>query len=290
MATLTSRDLAQSTAITPTTLIHIVTTGDTSQNGDGSSYKAELSQLFWSGNCINDLYVTNIHGCSPITILGPIQSTNSSATGNTSFAFGNDVNAYNNYSFAHGYKTSATTLYSHSQGYETISSGNSSHAEGYQTITNGDHSHSEGNGTIAIGDDSHAEGNASISEGIGSHAEGFATYTKGNYSHTEGIGTYTSGAYQHATGKWNLTGDTTSGAFIVGNGTDNLNRSNLLLAANSGVTVYGNFSATTLTIYSSFTPSSTIDTTGSPGSIAWDDDNFYYKTNNGWFIVTGNTF
>jgi hypothetical protein len=45
MALLTSRTLAQSTAITPTTLIHIVTTGDTSQNLQGSSYKAELQQL-----------------------------------------------------------------------------------------------------------------------------------------------------------------------------------------------------------------------------------------------------
>ena len=45
MATLTSRNLAQSTAITPTTLIHIVTTGDTTQSSSGSSYKAELNQI-----------------------------------------------------------------------------------------------------------------------------------------------------------------------------------------------------------------------------------------------------
>ncbi len=45
MARLTDKTLAQSTAITPTTLIHIVTTGDTSQNSAGSSYKAQLNQL-----------------------------------------------------------------------------------------------------------------------------------------------------------------------------------------------------------------------------------------------------
>ena len=45
MARLTDKTLAQSTAITPTTLIHIVTTADTSQNSAGSSYKAQLSQL-----------------------------------------------------------------------------------------------------------------------------------------------------------------------------------------------------------------------------------------------------
>lgn len=76
---LTDRDIASSTAITPTTLIHIVTTGDTSQgNPAGSSYKAELQQLSsifsggtfsgGSGNCITDLYVSNIHSCSPLNI------------------------------------------------------------------------------------------------------------------------------------------------------------------------------------------------------------------------------
>jgi len=45
MARLTDKTLASTTAITPTTLIYIVTTGDTSQNSAGSGYKAELQQL-----------------------------------------------------------------------------------------------------------------------------------------------------------------------------------------------------------------------------------------------------
>jgi hypothetical protein len=45
MAKLTDKTLAQLSAITPTTLIHIVYTGDTSQNPAGSSYMAELSQI-----------------------------------------------------------------------------------------------------------------------------------------------------------------------------------------------------------------------------------------------------
>ena len=58
MATLTTRLLAQASAITPTTLIHIVVTGDTSQSPQGSSYKAELGQLtsLFGGN--TDLYIT----------------------------------------------------------------------------------------------------------------------------------------------------------------------------------------------------------------------------------------
>jgi hypothetical protein len=45
MARLTDKTFAQSTAITPTTLIHIVYTGDPSQNPAGSSYKVELNQI-----------------------------------------------------------------------------------------------------------------------------------------------------------------------------------------------------------------------------------------------------
>lgn len=133
MARLTDKTLAQQTALTPTTLIHIVYTGDPSQNVAGSSYKAELQQLFWSGNCVPDFYVTNIHGCSPVN-------------------FESEV--------------------------------------------------------------------------------------------------------------------------II----------------NSGITINNGFSASTMTLSSSFTPSGSTDPVGSPGSFSWDDDNFYYKTNNGWFVVTGTTF
>jgi hypothetical protein len=52
---LTDRTLAQSSAITPTTLIHIVYTGDPSQNIAGSSYKAELQQLL---TIFKDTFVT----------------------------------------------------------------------------------------------------------------------------------------------------------------------------------------------------------------------------------------
>jgi hypothetical protein len=45
MAKLTDQTLVQSTAITPTTLIHIVDTNDVSQDPAGSSYKAELNQI-----------------------------------------------------------------------------------------------------------------------------------------------------------------------------------------------------------------------------------------------------
>jgi len=55
---LTDRTLAQASAITPTTLIHIVTTGDTTQNAAGSSYKAELGQLISIFGGSSDTYLT----------------------------------------------------------------------------------------------------------------------------------------------------------------------------------------------------------------------------------------
>lgn len=76
MSLLTDRTFA--TGVTLNDLIHVVITGDTSQNPAGSSFKASISQLLpslsgltfsgGSGNCITDLYVTNVYGCSPINV------------------------------------------------------------------------------------------------------------------------------------------------------------------------------------------------------------------------------
>jgi hypothetical protein len=65
---LTERVLAS--GVTTDDLIHIVITGDTSQDPDGSSYKAKISQVFdsISGYCFTDFYVSNIHSCSPLNI------------------------------------------------------------------------------------------------------------------------------------------------------------------------------------------------------------------------------
>ena len=70
MAFLTDRTLA--TGVTVNDLIHIVVTGDTSQNPAGSSFKATLGQFVnilptftgGSGNCITELYVENIFACN----------------------------------------------------------------------------------------------------------------------------------------------------------------------------------------------------------------------------------
>jgi hypothetical protein len=421
-----------------------------------------------SGDCIIDLYVRNLYGCSPITIHDSLQSTGSTANGVLSTAFGTGTTSNGNYSHAEGKDTfsngegshaegtatvsgwkgfespeitngtitleprydnvvsqftqdsfllitsdneltynyllkisgitydvitSATTIQlyskltlspsyvyyvsdytnlyssfadinvgtgshsegsdnksvtfaSHSEGRENNSYGIYSHSEGSQTISWGRGSHSEGNSTISFGSFSHTEGNSTESYGIGCHAEGFgsnagsvgfigntfssgvitlsssyssgvtssfynpgyvlvydlslnkneiyyftsvtyntftskvelyitnltatvsgpfyvvdtnnlndnlADYTFGSYSHSEGylskaVGSYSNtsgiatlsfGVGQNVVGKYNEFGDVTTGAFIIGNGLDLNNRSNLLKAAENEVNISG---------------------------------------------------
>ncbi len=132
MAKLTTRSTAS--GVTTEDFIHIVITGDTTQDPAGSSYKASIEQVFdaLSGYCIADLYVTRVHGCSPITIMDETKFDGCYVETNT-------------LSFAHGNATFAYGDNSHSEGIDTITSGRTSHAEGYSTITYGDSSHAEGN-------------------------------------------------------------------------------------------------------------------------------------------------
>jgi hypothetical protein len=81
MASQRLTDISSATGVTLSDFIHIVITGDTSQDSAGSSYKASLQQVYdafsisnsvFTGNtsatCITDLYVTNLNSCSPLYI------------------------------------------------------------------------------------------------------------------------------------------------------------------------------------------------------------------------------
>lgn len=104
--------------------------------------------------------------------------------------------------------------------------GNYSHAEGYNAKSTGNYSHSEGNATSAYGTASHTEGFNTTANGFYSHAEGSYTIARGDRSHAEGGGTIAASIYQHVQGKYNAEDSNSKYAFIIGNGTDNNNRSN----------------------------------------------------------------
>jgi len=95
-----------------------------------------------------------------------------------------------------------------------------------------------GNSVLASGSYSHAEGDNTQAVGDYSHAEGSGTQAVGDYSHAEGLGTIASGSYQHVTGQYNVPISDPS-SFVVGNGADVSNRSNLLVAHGNTVQVTG---------------------------------------------------
>ena len=149
-----------------------------------------------SATCINDLYITNLYGCSPITIHDNIQYNTSSATGASSTALGFQTTASGDYSYAQGSSTTASGTNSHAQGDRTIASVDSAHAEGKLTTASGAASHAEGRNTKAIGADSHAQGNATIASGVYSHAGGNSVVSSGQTSFVHFIATgATYGAY-----------------------------------------------------------------------------------------------
>jgi hypothetical protein len=96
--------------------------------------------------------------------------------------------------------------------------------------------------STASGQYSFAHGESCTASGVGSHAEGLSTVSAFAHSHSEGIGTVVMNSYQHVTGKYNKTAGllyNDTGAFVVGNGTTALNRSNILYAGGDKVYVEG---------------------------------------------------
>lgn len=196
------------------------------------------------------------------------QGNNVTAFGHWSHAQGGSSVSHGTGSHAEGFGTVASGAYSHAEGYYTLASGAYSHAEGgtafgfgsiyhkaigdyshvegVNNIASGAYSHAEGGGNTTIGYASHAEGNANETKGnyshaegqftkavgLASHAEGFVTLASGNYSHAAGYATTASGQYQSVIGQFNVA-TTSQSAFIVGDGTDDSNRHNILFVSKS---------------------------------------------------------
>jgi hypothetical protein len=200
------------------------------------------------------------------------EGEDTTASGIGSHAEGSSTVANGDYSHAEGEQTQAFGDYSHAEGDTCTAAGNYSHAEGTQTFAQGNYSHAEGGNTTARVAGSHAEGYNTYANGLYSHTEGENTYTIGNYSHAEGslttasanyshaagLGTVTAGTYQSAIGSFNITSSAPS-AFIIGNGTSNASRSNLIFASGSTVQVTGSVALTqNLTVGGGYRPNTKI--------------------------------
>jgi hypothetical protein len=176
------------------------------------------------------------------------------ASAELSHAEGWQTKAIGHHSHAEGNGARATESGSHAEGASTQAIANASHAEGGVTVAAGGFSHAEGYQTRTSGIASHAEGHLSIALGNYSHAEGYATTASADYSHTNGLGTTAGGTYQHIAGAYNLSSANAS-AFIVGNGTNNASRSNLIFASGSTFQVTGSVALTqNLTVGGGYRP------------------------------------
>jgi hypothetical protein len=200
----------------------------------GAIFQYTVSNSFFANSLtqvqLTDVFV-NFGAGTPIALYSQLSTPDTSLTNQFSTLGGE---------FAHGegYYTLAVGIGSHAEGTGTIALGDYSHAEGINTTSSGLYSHAEGFNSYTFADYSHAEGRDTIASGGSSHAEGRSTTALGDYSHAEGLGTIAAGAAQHVQGKYNAT-SSVEAAFIVGNGTNNSNRSNLIFAAGNSVTLSG---------------------------------------------------
>lgn len=200
-------------------------------------YTSSVNNAYSSSTVVNNYTtssISNSYTSSTVTNNLPSPS-NQYIQYNSSSAFGADSMfqyVYSSQSLQQGNNTITNGLYSHAEGSGTQTMGIGSHAEGEGTQTRGDYSHAEGSGTQTFGEGSHAEGANTQTIGIYSHAEGEGTDASGDYSHAEGLKTTTAGPYQHVSGRHNIS-STAQSAFIIGNGFDASNPSNLLFASGS---------------------------------------------------------
>lgn len=291
--------------------------------GDGSTSKGSGSYSI--GLCSSSEGQSYTYG-----IYGHAEGFLTTSYGDYSHSEGSGSNAIGIGSHAEGGSTTASGNFSHSEGSGSLASGMFSHAEGSSqatnvfahaegdfTIASGQYSHSQNKGTLASGDNSHAGGVGTVSYGIVSFAHGDNNESNGPLSVSLGgmnnivtsgdtDGGAILGGYENEITFLSPSDDVKQSAIIGGSGntvnsfmsaiiggennTVSGSRSVVLggtgiNAINSDTTYVPNF-----VISTSYTPTSSADTTGEPGSITWDNNYLYYKDNSGWKRLSGSTF
>jgi hypothetical protein len=186
----------------------------------------------------------------------------------------------------------ATTGSNQFNGNQTITGSLIQGLEG--NIATGENSHAEGSITKAIGNYSHAEGDFTQAKGDYSHAEGQETIASGSYSHAEGYQTIALANHQHVQGQFNAVSSIPS-AFIIGNGTDDGNRSNLIHAAGNEVQISGSLilSGSTQYALAYFDINSSLRTLPSPITSSGDTVAIFVSASNSWIMtntIDGGTF
>ena len=238
---------------------------------------------------------------------------NTKSTSDCSHAEGHSTTASASFSHAEGHNTIASGESSHAEGGGgTKATGKYSHAEGYntQTLSGNYPSHSEGSNTKARGESAHAEGHVdgndsgkrtingieynlganakgshseghnTIAQGIASHAEGGETVALSNYSHAGGFHTISNTVAGTAVGKYNISG--TNKLFVVGNGTDDNNRSDAFVVYDNGNILFNNnlfMSGSGHSQFLTYANQNTNDNSNDTRAISNGDFNYYILNN-----------
>lgn len=187
------------------------------------------------------------------------------ATGKYAVSLGGKSVARGKRALAEGTSTVADGDYSHAEGMNTVTLGAGAHSEGGSTTASEEHAHAEGTMTQALKKGAHAEGGQTIADGQYAHAEGANTKATNYTAHAEGYNTTASGSSAHAEGEGTLAnykashaggyytrtdkiGQTAIGTYnaiddhallIVGNGSDEANRSNAFVVKDDGAAFVG---------------------------------------------------
>ena len=195
-------------------------------NGTGENKRSNAFSVDWDGSfrAYGDEYTFEF---SNAISMGRKANTTVSLG---SFAVGKDVTASAGQAHAEGWLTEATGHTAHAEGTKAHASGPISHAEGMETVAYGQDSHAEGYGTYAFGHHSHASGRFNS---IGTAYPGWVagtSYDVGDMVVWQNAGwrcieANSDDAFSPMV-KWKLAVSNSPEAFVIGNGTDDDNRSN----------------------------------------------------------------
>ena len=214
--------------------------GDTSGAWDSSKW-VEFSKAGTRGN----LSLTEGYSSSP-GYTAHSEGNRTIADGFASHAEGAGTLALGDQSHAEGSSTAAFGIYSHAEGADTVAKGLASHAQNRGTIAASTHQTAIGrynvedtHTTYALivgnGTSDNARNNAFTLDWSGSgEFSGDVDATAYNGSKTASDGVLASSNNQTAIGKYNVEDTNDEYALIIGNGTDDSNRSNALTVTWSG--------------------------------------------------------
>jgi len=209
--------------------------------------------------------------------LGAVDMSNSSSSSLTKGATGNRA-------FASGYNTTASGNYSTAMGTNSRALGNESTAVGYYAAASGQYAVAMGGGTLASAFGTTAIGIATTASGYHATAMGSETDATGYNSTAMGLNTMASGYGTTAIGLFNTidssavptTYSLTNRAFVIGNGTNSIMRSDAMTVLFDGTTTI----AGDLTVNSDARLKSNIMPLGSTLSLLQVLDGKTYHLNN----------